>query len=416
MISGDLAINGGEPILDRQATYCWPKIDKDGEKDVLEQLRKGLSIYDRSGVIKDFEDRFALLHGKKHGLVTSSGTAAIHSAFYSLGISPGDEVICPTYTFFATAVPLFQLGALPVLADCDEYGSMNPDEIEPLVNQKTKAVVITHMWGLPCNIGKIRKICDGKNLPLIEDCSHAHGATYNGKLVGTFGKMGVWSLQAQKIICAGEGGIMLTDDDLVYDRAQLLGHFNKRAMQEIPESRPYYKYAVTGLGLKYRAHPLGIAFALGQLGRLEGWVKNKRHNAERIRRILSQTDIVPLYPELNDRKSSYYAFPMLVNKEITGFSRELLVSAMHAEGFTDIDMPNSTSPLHGFAAFNEPVSPVTKYSHHHTRGSYPNAERIASQIVKISVPVESPKESVGERFIDSFEKVLLKILPSLQSK
>ncbi len=210
---------------------------------------------------------------------------------------------------------------------------------------------------------------------------------------------------------------MTTDDESIYDHAQLLGHFNKRAMKEISKSKPYYKYAITGLGLKYRAHPLGIAFALGHIPKLKKWIKNKQYNANRIRKILSQTsDISPLYPEFNDRTSSYYTFPMIIDKEITGFSREQLVDAMHAEGFSDIDIPRSTSPLHNFAAFKEPLSPVTKYHNSCVSGRYPVAEKISSQIVKMSVPFEASEDPRGVRFIECFEKALFKILSKLQSR
>jgi dTDP-4-amino-4,6-dideoxygalactose transaminase len=409
-----LAINGGSPALPTPIYYRWPIINKASETAVIEQLHRGLSVYDKSGVIGDFEDRFASIHSRNYGLVTSSGSAALHSAFYALGISPGDEVICPTYTFFATAMPLFQLGALPVLADCTEYGGLKPSEIERLLTRKTKAVVVTHMWGLPCDMKEIKSICSRNKLFLIEDCSHANGASYHKKLVGTFGDIAIWSFSTGKLLSAGEGGILLTDDEEIYDKAQLLGHFNKRAMQEISPSKPYYKYAVTGLGLKYRAHPLGIAFALSQLPRIQEWISGKQVNARHIREILARTPkLHPLYPEFTDRTSSYYAFVILVNKKTAGFTREQLYDAICAEGFRDIDIPRSTSPLHNFAAFQTPSSPVINYINNGIRGPYPIADKIASQAIKISVPVETEKKSRGTKFIDSFEKVWFKVVQNL---
>lgn len=242
-----LAIDGGEPALSRTIRYCWPKLTARSEELVLAQLYSGeLSVYDRSGVIAAFEDEFAAMHGGAYGLVTSSGTAALHSCFYSLGIGPGDEVRCPTYTFFATALPLFQLGALPVLVDCNRDGSISIDSANGLLGSRTKALVVTHMWGLPCDMDAVASFCARQHLALVEDCSHAHGATYKGRLVGTFGEAAAWSLQTQKLVAAGEGGIMLTSDRQVYDRAQLLGHFNKRAQEEMDPTGPLYKFATTG--------------------------------------------------------------------------------------------------------------------------------------------------------------------------
>jgi perosamine synthetase len=409
-----LAINGGAPALQKPIYYKWPFIDQVGEMAVLEQLHRGLAIYDKSGVVGEFEDKFADIHGRKYGLVTSSGSAALHSAFYALNIGIGDEVICPTYTFFATAMPLFQLGALPVLADCTAYGSIEPSDIERLLTHKTKAVVVSHMWGLPCDMDEIILLCKKHNLFLVEDCSHACGASYHARPAGSFGNVAIWSLSAGKLISAGEGGILLTDNEEIYDRAQLLGHFNKRALDEISKSKPYYKYAVTGLGLKYRAHPLGIAFALTQLPKLDQWIAGKQANAKRIREIVSETPkLRPLHPEFDDRLSSYYAFVILVDKEKTGFTRDRLWEAIRAEGFHDIDIPRSTSPLHNFAAFKEPISPVTEYKKSCIRGSYENADMIASQAIKISVPVETGENSQGKEFVDSFATVWFKVLANL---
>lgn len=409
-----LAVYGGKPVLNEDVQYIWPLIDAEGEAAVTEQLYKKFCIYDKSGVIAEFEDTFAHMHDLNYGLVTNCGTAALHSAFYAAGIRPGDEVICPTYTFFATAMPLFQLGALPILADATEQGGLDPIEIERLITPKTKAVVVTHIWGNPCDMDEITSICNGNGLSLIEDCSHAHGASYRNKSVGSFGIAGAWSLQAQKIVAAGEGGILATNSQEVYDQAQLLGHFNKRAMQEISPDKPYYKYAVTGVGLKYRAHPLGIAFALTQLRKLPIWIDGKQVNSRRLRAII---DNVPgirfLHPESDDRTAAYYALVFLVDPGVAGFTRDELVAAIQAEGFKDIDVPKATSPLHTFAAFQEPISPVISYEGSSLRGPYPNAEKIAAQSVKISVPVEVESGSRGDLFITAFETVWNKVVSVL---
>src|ERR1035438_7796780 len=257
-----LAVLGGKPACEHRVTYKWPKVTIESERLVLSQLRSGeLSIYDRSGVIRDFETMFGEIHGAQYVLVTSSGTAALHSAYYAIGLGPGDEVLCSTYTFFATVMPLFQLGALPVLVDCLEDGTFDCNAAEALITDRTRAIVVTHMWGLPCDMADVVSFCERHSLALVEDCSHAHGATWNRQKVGTFGDAGAWSMQTKKIIAAGEGGATLAGSRIVYDRAQLLGHFNKRAIQEMDTAHEPYKYAATGLGLKYRAHPLGIAFA-----------------------------------------------------------------------------------------------------------------------------------------------------------
>jgi perosamine synthetase len=405
-----LAIEGGSVLLQSPVRYRWPPIDSTAVESVLQQLSSGLSIYDRSGVVRDFEERFATLHNRRHGLITSSGTAALHSVYYALGIGPGDEVICPTYTFFATAMPLFQLGALPVLADCDPDGDIDPLELDRLMTRSTKAVVVTHMWGLPCRLDEIREFCDRRGLFLVEDCSHAHGATYKGQLVGSHGHAAVWSLQGKKIISAGEGGILLTDDDELYDRAQLLGHFNRRAMEEIEPSKTYYRYAVTGLGLKYRAHPLGIAFALTQLPLLASWLRGKSANGEHLDEIVTSVHgVTPLDPRDAARESSRYAYVFTVDAAAAGFTRDQLLGAMRAENFADIEVPVSGGPLDTLAAFQRPISPVASYRVTGVRGPYPEAGRIARTSLRLSVPVETSKGSCGEQFLAQFEAVWTKV-------
>ena len=396
-------------------SYPWPLIDTDAEIAVRKQLHTTTCIYNKSGIVAEFEDAFAALHGSPFALLTSSGTAALHSAFYALELAPGDEVICPNYTFFATAMPLFQLGALPVLADCDADGSISPLEIQRLVTPRTKAVVVTHMWGYPCDMQSISKLCRNLGLGLVEDCSHAHGATFDGQMVGTFGDVGAWSLQAQKIIGAGEGGILLTGSREIYDRAQLLGHFNKRCLEEMDTTSPLYAFAATGMGLKYRAHPLGVALAASQLPKLGNWLECKRQNAARLSSIIeTQLGIRLLSPPQSQRKCAFYALVFLVEPTEAGFSRDELVAALVAEGFTDADIPNATSPLHTFALFQNPQSPVTTYRRSCVRGNYPLSTRIAAQSVKISVPVETIGR--GLDFVEAFELVWNKVTRGLTSQ
>lgn len=407
-----LAVRGGEPALSPPITYPWPKITPESRDLVMQQLESGkLSIYDKSGVVGSFEDSFAEFHNRPYALVTSSGTAALHSCYYGLGLGPGDEVLCPTYTFFATATPLFQLGALPVLVDCTPTGGMDVRMAESLVTPRTRAVVVTHMWGHPCDMDAVISFCRTYHLALIEDCSHAHGASYGGRLVGTFGDAAAWSLQTQKLIAAGEGGIMLTAERAVYDKAQLLGHFNKRAQQEMDPLGPFYKYATTGSGLKYRAHPLGIAFALGQLPYLENWVSTKQESAHRLISIFSLIPgALPLAESTPARRSAYYALPIRLSPPWVA-CRQQLVTAIQAEGFLDIDIPQATAPLHTLPLFQDPISPVYIYDRPCMREQFPEADAVARSTIKVSVPAGAGPNAgeEDERFLSAFEIVVRKL-------
>ncbi|MER7172980.1 DegT/DnrJ/EryC1/StrS family aminotransferase [Streptomyces mesophilus] len=403
-------------MLDTTVEYPWPKRRPEWSERVLRQLESGkLSVYDRSGVVAEFEDAWSEAHGTPYSLVTNSGTAALHSAFYGIGIGPGDEVLCPSYTFFATSASLFQLGALPVLVDARPDGSFDPEAAAALVTDRTKAVVLTHMWGLPCDMDAIVAFTRHHGLSLVEDCSHAHGATYAGRPVGTFGSAAAWSLQTQKLIAAGEGGVMTTSSREIYDRAQLLGHFNKRALQEMDPQGPLYQYAVTGLGLKYRAHPLGIAFAVGQIAELPAWIRNKQGFAEKIATLFARIDgITPLTLSTPERVSAHYALLFEVDPGRLPGGRDWLVAACNAEGIGDVDIPKATSPLHTLHLFQKPLSPVTTYDRAGIRSTFPVADRLAARTFKISVPcAPAGFEEEDARYLEGVRAVTEKIADHL---
>lgn len=258
-----LAIFGGEKIAkDDEMKFNWPRITNDTEKVVIEQLYKTISIYDNSGIFGEFEKKFADYHNKKYALLSNSGTSAIFSMFEAIDLRNDDEVLCPVYTFHATVSPMMYFGAKPIFCDSDNEGNISFDSVKNKYTENTKAIIVTHMWGVPIkDIQKIADFCKEKHIYLLEDCSHAHGAEIYGKKVGTFGDIAAWSLQGQKTVTGGEGGIILTDDKNLFNRALLQGHYNKRPKSEIDKSDDLYKYYLTGMGLKLRAHPLAIAIA-----------------------------------------------------------------------------------------------------------------------------------------------------------
>ncbi len=145
-----LAIHGGQPILDNEAgRFRWPVYDEQDERALIGQLHESVSIYDKSGVIKEFEDAFSAMHDANYALLSNSGTSAIFSMFEALNLQPGDEVLCPVYTFHATVSPMMYTGAIPVFCDTDAYGNISYDDVVKKLTAKTKALIITHIWGMP---------------------------------------------------------------------------------------------------------------------------------------------------------------------------------------------------------------------------------------------------------------------------
>jgi len=404
------AVKYDKAVLKRD--YSWPPISQDSEIAVTNQLRKGeISIYDRSGVFKEFEDKFKDYHQRKYALLTNSGTSALFSAYEGLNLQPGDEVIVPVYTFFATASPLFQFGVKPVLCDCLPDGNIDPRAIAKKITARTKAIVITHMWGVPCEMDEIVAISQQYNFPLIEDCSHAHGARYKNQLVGTFGAAAIWSLQGQKIITAGEGGILLTNDEEIYTRAQLHGHYNKRCQQEIRSEHSLYKFATTGFGLKLRAHPLAIALANQQFDHLDRWLAYKNHYAELIIKELADIPFLQM-PVFTNKTPAWYALTLKYDETRSGCSIDEFVKQLHAHGLNEIERPKSTRPLHQLPLFQTPELAIPRF--YKENGSvteaYPMADKIYNTLLKMPVWAQAEDEVIVKKYIAGIKAVADKIM------
>ena len=392
--------------------FAWPPITKQIERAVIKQLHKTISIYDKSGIFEEFEDAFAKYHRRKYALLCSSGTLAIHSMFVAAGFKEGDEVICPTYTFFATVTPLLFTGAKPVLCDIDENGNIDPEEIKKKITKKTKGVIITHMWGIPCKIDEIMKVCKENKLLLLEDCSHAHGAKYKGKVVGSFGDLAAWSLQGSKIVSGREGGILLTDNEDFYYRALLLGHYNKRCKQEISKEHSLYKYAVTGMGLKYRAHPLAIAIAYEVFKNMDKYLKVKKLFANKFIKELKNLRGISLLPAFFDSniKPSWYAFVFQYRaEELQNLPAEKFFNALRAEGLKEIDKPISTCPLNLLPLFQKPskLFPIYKRNRFsYKAGDFPKAERFYKNAFKLPIFAAKKDAEMVNLYISGIKNVI----------
>lgn len=352
----DLAINGGTPIMNKiDGKFIHPKITPNIEKAVIEQLHDTISIYDNSNIFKKFEDTFAKYHDKKYGIVTSSGTSALHSMFDAIGLKKGDEIICPIYTFFATISPIFQTGAKPVFVDCDETGNIDYTRIEEKITSKTKAIIVTHMWGYPCKMDEIKKITNKYNIYLLEDCSHAHGGSYNGKKLGSWGDAAAFSLQGNKIITGGEGGIVITNNKYIYKNCILLGHYNKRCKQEISKNSTDYKYSITGKGLKLRAHPLAIRIAYEMFKEIDKINSIKIKMVNIIEECVNKIDGIELNRGYKGSNNSYYALVFKYNpSKFNGVSLDEFLVALQEEGGVEFDKPGSTCPLNRLELFKKP--------------------------------------------------------------
>jgi dTDP-4-amino-4,6-dideoxygalactose transaminase len=408
-MTSPLALFGGTPAITVPAPhFTWPPLTSDTADAVLAQLQAGISIYDRSGVIAELEDALCGYHRARHAVLTSSGTAALHSVYAACGIGPGDEVIVPAYTFYATATPLLHLGAIPVLADCDDTGNLDPADVKERITARTVAVMVTHMWGLPADMDTLREITAAHDLLLLEDASHAAGASITGRKTGTFGDAAAFSLNGPKPLSAGEGGFVLTDDDEIYYRVLLHGHYNKRCRNEIPASHDLYPYAVTGMGLKFRIHPLAAAIALGQLAHLDTYLHGRDLIANRMREALRGLPGITVIDVPDGVRSSWYGMILRYQPEgLGGLPIERLCDALKAEGCNELDRPGSTCPLNLHLLFQAPnaLFPHCAQMPAYAAGQFPRAEAFHANTLKLPVWHREADLPLADAYTDAFAKV-----------
>ncbi|MGH8933231.1 MAG: aminotransferase class I/II-fold pyridoxal phosphate-dependent enzyme [Egibacteraceae bacterium] len=375
-----LAIHGGIPAVPTPPPhFTWPPLGRDAATAVLAQLTEAISIPDRSGVIARLEDALQEYLGAKHVVLTSSGTAALHSMFTALGLRPGEEVIAPAYTFFATVTPLLHMGARPVLVDGDETGNVDPAAVEHAITSRTKAVVVTHLWGVPCDMRAFTEITTRHGLALLEDGSHAHGATIGERKVGAFGTASAFSLNGPKPLSAGEGGFAMTDDEETYYRLLLHGHYNKRCRAEIPVENPLAVYAVTGMGLKLRIHPLAATIALNQLSRLDTYLDGRRRIAARMLSMLRGLPGLTVPDIPNHVKPAWYGLCLQYkSEELDGLPIQEFTAR-----YTPKVAPSSTSP-----------APPARSTSTHSSRTPPRCSPI-SLSGRVTLPATSPSPNVS---------------------
>ena len=278
-MSERLAIDGGRPAVSSAYRERWRSVRLRSAVSIAAHAWRDVNtVAAGEGPVADFEQAFARLCERRHALVMNSGTAALHSAYFAAGVGPGTEVIVPSYTFFASAAPILQCGGTPVFCDVDERTlTADPDDVARRITARTRAICVVHLWGNPAPMDRFAALARRHGLALIEDCSHAHGATYQGRPVGSWGDVGCFSLQGQKAVSGGEAGIAVCDDPVLFDRMLVLGHYGRLKKGQAAAT---FETDHLALGLKYRAHLYAVLLARGSLARLDELNRRRRHNYE----------------------------------------------------------------------------------------------------------------------------------------
>ncbi len=267
-MASNLAIYGGPLAVqtDPGDIFDWPIVTREDEEAVLEVLRAGkMSSIDQT---LEFEKEFADWHGVKYALALNNGTAALHSAMFGCGVGVGDEIISPSLTLWASALPAMNLGGTVVFADVNpDTLTLDPVDVERKITDKTKAIVVVHYFGYPADMDGIMEVANARGVKVIEDVSHAHGALYKGRLVGTIGHVAAMSVMSEKALVVGEGGFLITDDREIWERAVAFGHYERTGFAtdqiENPELKKFGRAPLAGY--KFRMHGLSTALGRGQL-------------------------------------------------------------------------------------------------------------------------------------------------------
>lgn len=308
-----------------------------------------------------FERAFSGFCEARHGIATCNGTVAIDLALATLGIGSGDEVIIPNLTFVATANAIRHVGADPVMVDCEPTTwNIDPRQIEAAITPRTKAIMAVHLYGHPADMQPILDIARRHKLYVIEDAAEAHGALYKGRRVGALGDIGCFSFYGNKIVTAGEGGMLVLNDDALAARARLL---RGQAMD------PNRQYWHTEVGYNFRMTNLQAAIGLGQVERIEGILLRKREIAMRYSNMLSKLPGVVLPPEADWATNVFWMYSILIDPAY-GCTRDAVRAALTQQGI-------ETRP------FFFPISSLPPYQSFRALGPCPVAQRLSEQGINL---------------------------------
>jgi 3-amino-5-hydroxybenzoate synthase len=337
-----LALLGGKPAKESPFP-SWPQFDQNEEQALREVLHSGVWWRTPGTKTLQFEQDFANYHQARYGIACTNGTAALEIAMSALGIGLGDEVIVPDFTFVATANAVLSAGALPVMVDVDPGTyNINPDLVEAAITPRTKAIICVHIGGMPCDMDRLQQIAKKHGILLVEDCAHAHGSEWTGNKVGSLGNCGTFSFQAGKLMTAGEGGIVITNDAgleirlrSVHDCGRMPGEW-------------FYSHFINGSN--YRLSEWQGAVLSEQLKRLDAQSAIRTMNAAYLDRELA--GIGGIRPQQRDvrvtRNGNYCYIFHYDPTAFDGLNPEKFVEALNAEG---IPTQASYPPLHRLAVF-----------------------------------------------------------------
>jgi perosamine synthetase len=417
---GTLALHGGQRTVPEGLKKRWPDITPEDKDAVMAVLDRGILTGVHGPEAMALEQDWAQFTGSRYALNFNSGTAALHSALFAAGVGPGDEVITSAFSFSGTFLPILQQNAIPIFVDIDTRTyNLDADQIEAKITDRTKVLMPVHIHGLPADMDAIQNLAEKYGLIVIEDACQAHGATYRGKMAGTMGDMGCFSLNATKNLSGGEGGFLITEEEVYAERAKLIRTFGERVGEVKEKIRPYFSHVV---GWNYRTQELPAAFARSQLRRLPLYNAIAQRNGRYLSQELAGiAGLVPPYvpPE---RTTIYHKYRIRFDPEALDLPmppvdfRDRLVAALEAEG-VEATLWHVT-PMTSFPIFQKldegyghgcPWScPYYGREIHYAPEDYPQAIRLLDTSLVINTepyPIFIQGLELMEYYVQAFRKV-----------
>jgi len=353
-----------------------PEIAEEELKNVIEAVRSGW-VSSKGPFIEEFERKFSNYIGMKHGVATSSGTTALHLALKALGIKRTDKVLVPSLTFIAVANAVKYVVAEPIFIDSHpEYWCIDPSKMEAKIDSQTKAIILVHLYGHPCDMDEILRIAEDHNLHVIEDCAEAPGAEYKGKKVGSFGIISCFSFYGNKIITTGEGGMCLTNNEESANKMRILKDHGMN---------PDKKYWHDIIGFNYRMTNLQAALGVAQLKKIDLLIAKKRQIAIMYKKLLQGLSAVIPAPEMPWAKNVYWLYSVLVEKIL----RDKIIKHLERQGI-------EARP------FFYPIHILPPYKHSLT---LPVAEELSAKGLNLPSGPRLPENQI-EEVVESLREVL----------
>lgn len=298
-------------------------------------------------VTQDFESAFASYTGAKHALAVTNATAALHMACMAIGLKPGDEVIVPSLTFVASANSIRYTGAIPVFADVTSESNLNisVDAIEALITKRTRAIMLVHYGGYACEMPRILELAHKHELKVIEDAAHAAGSWLQSRHLGTWGDIGCFSFFSNKNMTTGEGGMVVTNDDALFEKLRLFRSHGMTTLTWDRHKGHAWSYDVVELGYNYRIDEIRAALGTVQLNKLEGNNERRRHLTQSYRDLLQELPQITVPFSNHPGITSAHIMPVLLPPDT---NRVGFMENMKAQGIqTSIHYP----PIHKFTAY-----------------------------------------------------------------